>query len=232
MSKDLPQPTAQLSELSKQPQLGPSKFQNVFPRTINPTHPADIKLFEKTCAKLYEELVEKDCKSWNYPSYHACCNTFSKKREAKADIFHTASETCSLGTWLKYHKVEDQAKFCEVLLQLVRERKDEWFTLPGLNLSHNCDYPKQDNQTKIERATEMLQKRASHAEAELENANQRIAKLEQRLEAERKGREQDQMKFDLILVRLKKEGRLLQGPEPNFKPLPKFSPDQKRMKAK
>jgi hypothetical protein len=198
-----------------------SEFKNEFPRTFNPSDSKDLARFETACTKLYKEL-KKDCDSWNYPSYHACCNSFSKKRVASADIFH--SESKSLGTWLEYHKIKDPADFPKAMLDLVKERKDKWFTLPGLNLSHGCDYPREEDEAKTERATEMLKKRAAKTEAALDTANRRIAELEQLLEAEKKARKQDELAYGLCLIKLKNQGRLLPGPEPHSKPMPMFLP--------
>lgn len=205
-----------------------TKFHNEFPRTIDPSDSEDLTRFEKACTKLYTEL-KKDCDSWNYPCYHACCNSFSKKKVASADTFH--SQSTSLGTWLEYHKIKDPVKFCSVMLDLVQERKDKWFTLPGLNLSHGCDYPREEEEAKIERATEMLKKRAAKAEAALDTANQRIAALEQQLEAEKKARKADEVAYGLCMIKLKNQLRLLPGAESVFMSMPKFdrsSPASKR----
>ena len=187
----------------------PSKHNNQLPRTFSPSNPADLLRFEQTCRDLWEILFTKGCQESNYPYYHLSSNTFSKKKYAKSCHYHLPDQTHKMSTWLKFHKIGDAKQMADFLLDQVKQREDGWFTVPGLNLPHNCDYPVHKTQETIQEKTLALEKRKATFETELAKVRAETESLKRQLANERQLRSDDKMKFDLILIRLKDEGRLL-----------------------
>ena len=94
--------TAQPTEQANQLKPTRCKFTNQLPRTFLPTHPPDLARFQETCEQLWQMLVLQDCKDSNYPFYHSCCNSFSRKRYAQGDHFHPPEQTHKMKIWLKF----------------------------------------------------------------------------------------------------------------------------------
>lgn len=201
-------PTAQPSKPATKRQPPPSKEGRDLSRVFDPNNPKDLAAFHAACNKLYHDLVLGDCQSCNYPWYHACCNTFSKTKYGKTDHYHPTSQTFRLGTWLKDHKIDSAERLGQHLLKTLKQRPDKWFTIPGLNLPHHCDYPVQDAQDNLTLSTASLEKRLSKTQAELYEARAEIERLKKELQAEAKLRHTSEKAFGFYINKLQRDGLL------------------------
>jgi len=125
-----------------------------------------------------------------------------------------------MSTWLKFHKIGDAKEMTTFLLEQAKQREDQWLTVPGLNLPHNCDYPIPKIKQAIQESTQTLEKRKATLESKLADIKTENENLKRQLANERQLRADDKMRFDLILIRLKQEGRLLPPPEESLQPCP------------
>ena len=192
--------------------------QTKFPRTFDPKSEAGIQRFREVCKELWVLLYDKGCKQSNYPFYHSCCNTFSRKTYAKGQHHHPEQTTHKMSTWLAYHKITDSEEFTTFLLEQTKQRNDGFFTVPGLNLPHNCDYPLEKFEERVQKRTEALEKRKKLAEDELTKANELANKFKKLYEKEQKQREEDKLVYDMMILRLKQQGRLLPPPSTETEP--------------
>ena len=176
----------------------------VIPRNINLNTQAGQDRFRTVCEELWTVLYSQDCAARNYPYYHSCCSTFSKKKYAAGDHKHPGESTHRFTDWIKQNGIKDTVTFHQFLLEQTEKKPAHLQMVPGLNLPHEHDAlvtntlkDNQDRLSELEKRNQQLQAALDASNQELKASLEENRKLKEQLQQEVKARKDAEFSLHL-----------------------------------